>query len=79
MRVRHKPCVPRDRPADGREPPSLPPMKGTTMVTIMLARLRSWRQPQNLSSLLTQQLRHAGYQDGERLPRTLSHWTNSRR
>lgn len=54
-------------------------MKGTTMVTIMLARLRSWRQPQNLSSLLTQQLRHAGYQDGERLPRTLSHWTNSRR
>jgi hypothetical protein len=49
------------------------------MVENMLSLLRAMRSTRHLSTIASEQLRHAGYQDGERLPRTASHWTNFRR
>jgi hypothetical protein len=49
------------------------------MVEHMLTLLRSLRAHRPHPTIASEQLRFAGYQDGERLPRTASHWTNFRR
>lgn len=46
------------------------------MVETMLASLRAAKTLQLNVSTLSQRLRHAGYADGERLPRRESHWAN---
>jgi hypothetical protein len=49
------------------------------MVENMLVLLRTLRSNRTHTTIVNEQLRHAGYQDGERLPRTVSHWTNFKR
>jgi hypothetical protein len=49
------------------------------MVESMLALVRTLRPNRSHTTIVSEQLRHAGYHDGERLPRTVSHWANARR
>jgi hypothetical protein len=49
------------------------------MVENMLALLRTLRTTRTRTALVMEKLRHASDQDGERVPRTVSHWANARR